>query len=285
MDPSTISTFETVQSYTSQTLQRPEHPPLPNPSAIQSATTSLIEHIPAEGHGLEKTVSHLLTEITPGLNNSSLSRNYYGFITGGVTPAARLADNLVTLFDQNVMVHLPDQSIATVVENRALSMLLELLDFEPTEWARTFTTGATSSNVLGLACGREFVINEALKGSGSGEAGGVAELGLLKACAAAGIQDIQVLGTLSHSSVAKAASIVGLGNGSVVDVSKSDGSLAFDLQKLEERLRAPGVASIVALSCGEVNTGGFATYSVEEVEAIRSLCDKYHAWLHVDGGE
>ena len=60
--------------------------------------------------------------------------------------------------------------------------------------------------------------------------------------------------------------------------------LKIDLKKLEEELSVPDVVSIVGLSCGEVNTGGFATHSFEEVKAIRNLCDRYGAWLHADGG-
>ena len=41
-------------------------------------------------------------------------------------------------------------------------------------------------------------------------------------------------------------------------------------------------ASIVAVSCSEVNTGLFATTG-GEMKSIRELCDEYGAWLHVDG--
>ena len=61
--------------------------------------------------------------------------------------------------------HLPRESVATIVEDAALSMLLQLFDLSEGEGegkggvlGRTFTTGATGSNILGLACGREFGI-------------------------------------------------------------------------------------------------------------------------------
>jgi glutamate/tyrosine decarboxylase-like PLP-dependent enzyme len=38
------------------------------------------------------------------------------------------------------------------------------------------------------------------------------------------------------------------------------------------------------VSAGEVNTGKFATDGLYKMKRIRYLCDKYGAWLHVDGG-
>ena len=87
--------------------------------------------------------------------------------------------------------HLPEQSVATVVEDRALGMLLELLDFDPKKWmGRTFTTGATASNVLSLALGREYILLEALKRvNGEREVvDSIGELGILEACRKAGIE-------------------------------------------------------------------------------------------------
>lgn len=265
----------------------------PPPGALRKAELEIISKIPEQGLGIDKTTAHLLETISPALSASSLSPNYYGFITGGVTPAARVAENVVALHDQNVQVHLPDQTIATFVENRALELLSDLFRFDRDVWpGKTFTTGATSSNVLGLACGREHVIDQALMrriNSLNSNTGAlsmtVSEHGLLAACRAAEIDEVQILTTLPHSSLRKAASVVGIGRSSVFDVSKKKDCLAFDLQETESRLKSTNKASIVVVSCGEVNTGRFATRNFDELQALRSLCDTYNAWIHVDGGK
>lgn len=257
---------------------------LPNPSTIETALTTLHASLPTTGLGDEATLAHLLTDISPGFNGPKLSANYYGFVTGGVLPIAEVADNIVTAYDQNVQVHLPDQSISTIVEDRALRMLLELLDLGD-EWkGKTFTTGATGSNVLGLACGREVVVEKRLRAVGITTR--VGDLGLLTACMKAGIKEIQVLTTMGHSSLFKAASIVGLGRGSVKDIPVSaDQPWRLNIDMLEQELQreTDGLVSIVAISAGEVNTGRFATSGLSEMQRIRDLCDKYGAWLHVDG--
>jgi glutamate/tyrosine decarboxylase-like PLP-dependent enzyme len=241
--------------------------------------------LPTKGLGEEATEAHLLSDLTPAFNGPKTSANYYGFVTGGVFPIAEIADNIVTAFDQNVQVHLPDQTISTTVEDRALTMLLELLNLGPDWKGRTFTTGATGANLLGLACGREAVISSRLKEIGA--SGGVGELGMFAACMKAAVREIQVLTTMGHSSLYKAASIVGLGRASVKDLPCSEEEpWRLDIDALHRELKRSdeGVMSIVAISAGEVNTGKFAVNGIRDMQRIRELCNQYGAWLHVDGG-
>ncbi|KAK5713013.1 hypothetical protein LTR17_017726 [Elasticomyces elasticus] len=256
---------------------------LPSAEATRIARSKLLSNLPEKGLGAEQIQHHLRGDIVPGLNRASQSPNYYGFVIGGVTPAAAFADNVVTEVDQNVHVHLPNETISTDVEDRALSMVCELIGLSPAEWPhRIFTTGATASNVVGLACGREFVLREAAKANSSGKHASVAEHGLFEAMKLAGKSGVQILTTVPHSSLRKAASIVGLGRASVVDVGMPDQKHIFDLPLLEKRLKEDTtIASIVAVSCAEVNTGLFATNG-HTMQHIRTLCDKYGAWLHVD---
>lgn len=254
---------------------------LPEASNLSRARESIHTHLPQAGIGSVEIGLHLQNDICPGLNQSSQSSRYYGFVTGGSTAAAQIADNIVTKFDQNVAVHLPEETIATNVEHQALNMLCELLDFVPNEWPhKTFTTGATASNVVGLACGREHVVAEGAQRLGARAS--VAELGLMQAMRAAELDDVQVLTTVPHSSILKAASVIGLGHASVKNVSNSDHPTEFDMKALEHALQKPRMASIVMVACSEVNTGLFATNERREMEQIRALADQYHAWVHVD---
>ena len=255
---------------------------LPSTDSIQRARDAL--HNSLDPLGEDAAIRHVKDEIMPALNSSSRSANYYGFVTGGITPAAYRADQIVTECDQNVSVHLPNDTIATEVENQALSSLCDLFNLSAEDWLhRTFTTGATASNVLGLACAREYVISEAGKRAGIEDLS-TGEYGIMGAMQHAGINKVQVLTSVPHSSLAKAASIVGLGRASVIPLNLSGSSSFESLQRLEEYLQQKNTASIVAISCAEVNTGHFATTGLSEMQAIRELCDRYGAWIHVDGG-
>ncbi len=280
--------FERVHRHSVHILQKQDISILPELSTIEHSRARLHQAIPQHGLGIEATTDHLLQDIAPALNASSLTANYYGFVTGGITPAARVAETLVSTYDQNAALHLPDQTIASNVEDKALRLLMDLLHFDQNEWSGVFSTGATASNVLGLACGREHIVNQRIKerlGPDSQES--VGSLGLLQACRVAGVEDIHIYATMAHSSLYKASSILGMGRSCVKDISKSKGNPTFDLHVLEEKLASNHnkSVSIVVVSCGEVNTGFFATYGDMDLRIIRKLCKKYGAWLHVDGGE
>uniref|UniRef100_A0A8H7NG69 L-2,4-diaminobutyrate decarboxylase n=1 Tax=Bionectria ochroleuca TaxID=29856 RepID=A0A8H7NG69_BIOOC len=251
-----------------------DHPTLPSQESIKAAEASLPSSQSASylaGAPAEAVVGHITRDILPALNGQGRSGRYYGF----------WADGVVSHMDQNVQVHLPAQTVATAVEDKALEMLASLLRLGRGEWpGRTLTTGATGSNVLGLACGREAVLARRL---GDG-APAVGELGILGACVRAGVEEIQVLTSAGHSSLSKAASVVGLGRQSVKELQLSDEEpWRLDFAALEEHLKRPRTASIIAISAGEVNTGRYGTYGLEEMKRVRALADQYGAWIHVDG--
>jgi len=253
---------------------------LPSAEVVDNVRANFLTRLPEAGIGEAKAIEHLNDHVLPGLNRASSSPHYYGFVTGGATNIARLADNLVTEADNSPQVHLPRETVATEVEDCALRMVCDLLASPPNDWPhRTFTTGATASNVVGIACGREFVIQHAATKLATCVS--VGDDGLAKAMAKAGVSDIQILTTVPHSSLRKASSIVGLGRSCVVEVGQSNRRHLFDMKALESQLRRRGIASIVVVSCAEVNTGFFATTG-EDMRQIRKLCDEYGAWLHVD---
>jgi glutamate/tyrosine decarboxylase-like PLP-dependent enzyme len=148
---------------------------------------------------------------------------------------------------------------------------------------RIFTTGATASNLLGMALGREFVVAEAGRRNSPPSQTSVAELGVLEACFQAGVHNIQVLATLPHSSLYKAASAVGIGRDSVILLPLSDDEpWRFDMDALAQHL-SRGTPCVILVSAGEVSAGRFATNG-EEMTKIRALADQYGAWVHIDGG-
>ncbi|GJJ15358.1 hypothetical protein Clacol_009634 [Clathrus columnatus] len=254
---------------------------------VQKALTSLPLTLSDKGLGVTGAINHIIQDILPGLAPGHAGPRYFGFITGGVLPSAQLADFLTTIYDQNVGANRTDESIAAVIEWRALEYLLDLLDLPRDKFpARILTSGATASNVLGLALGRDYAVRTAL-GSPNHS---VSEDGF-------GGVTVQVFCDRPHASLLKAAALVGIGRSNVIDLGKklshdggNDNTFGMDLNELEERLKETttttllgGVngnktAAVVAISFGEVNTGDFTP----DIRGIRALCDKYSVWLHID---
>ncbi|KIW49769.1 hypothetical protein PV05_11418 [Exophiala xenobiotica] len=263
------------------------------------SSSPLANHTGDGSDSIAQLASHLRAAILPYLNLASLSPNYYGFVTGGATPAALLGDFLASIYDQNVHVHLPNETISTTLEVVTLNLLTQFFRL-PKDWSLgpsssgggVFTTGATASNILGLALGREYVLRQALlrKGIPGSADASCGEYGLAELLLRVGASKIQVLSTLPHSSIAKAASVLGIGRRNVVSIatahSSSDGdddSLRIDLERLRTEAQRTDVLNILAVSVGEVNTGRFATDSLDAMRQLREICDEYGLWMHVDG--
>lgn len=234
-------------------------------------------HLPTDG--LSDTESHLKAISNAVIHGSSPS--FFGFVTGGVTPAAAQADQVVSSLDANAGVPNKDISITANVEDAALRWLLELFKLPVADFQhRVFTTGATASNILGLACARDFIISKEAERQGKQDIN-VPEYGLHGALHELGIEGIQILTAMPHSSLRKAASLVGLGRGCFVDTSLADSNTVLDIAALERKLANNKMLSIIAVSCAEVDAGRFATDG-PAMKELRRLADLHYAWIHVD---
>lgn len=212
------------------------------------------------GSGFASALDLFNSRFASGFSGSAGPR-YLGFVTGGVTPAALAGDWLVSTWDQNPTSGL--DSSAADLERETLDCLRELFDLSATH-SGAFVTGATMSNFVGLALAREWI----------GEQRGltIAESGL------AGLGPIRILSGAPHSSIYKAASMLGLGRSAVETLPLQPGREAVDLAALEQQLRAMnGEACIVVANAGTVNTVDF-----DDLAAIATLRERFPFWLHVD---
>ncbi|GAA5953725.1 hypothetical protein JCM3765_006950 [Sporobolomyces pararoseus] len=246
---------------------------------VENCLSTLPSELPEQGLGLEQTTNHLLDAISPALMPAQSGPRCFGLIIGGVTPASQLAESIVTSYDPCVQVHWPEATASVAIEALTLNYLLTLLSLPRADFVQnTLTTGATASNVLGLALGRNFAVSSVKARQGI-ENWSVPEDGF-------GGIDVDVFVVDAHASIRKAASLAGIGRRNVQEV--GDKNLegkgywcCFDLAELEQRLKTnyeTGRGSVVATSFGEVNSGAIA----RDTPAVRSLCDKYSAWLHCD---
>ncbi|MGW3630366.1 pyridoxal phosphate-dependent decarboxylase family protein [Streptomyces sp. NPDC005122] len=218
--------------------------------------------LPAEGTGTEGALARFTERWSPGFSGSAGPR-YLGFVTGGATPAALAADWLTGVYDQNVGGGIG--SSATALERETLAWLRELFGLSEAH-SGAFVTGATMSNTVGLAIGREW-LGEQRNVSVSDD--GVAALG-----------PVTVLSGAPHSSIGKATSVLGLGRASVRRVPLLPGNReAVDVAALEGALEGmDGRPAIVVANAGTVDTVDF-----DDLRAIAALKDRHSFWLHVDG--
>ncbi len=174
----------------------------------------------------------------PGLVASAGPR-YFGFVVGGSLPAALAADWLTSAWDQNAFSYVSSPA-ASVIEEIAGRWVREVLGL-PAEASSGFTTGATTSNMVGLAAARHAVLARA--------GWDVEARGLIGAPA------IRILaGDEVHASALKALRFVGLGSETVERI-PVDGQGAIRADAAEQMLAGTTGPAIVLAQAGNVNSG------------------------------
>ncbi|MFG3224634.1 pyridoxal phosphate-dependent decarboxylase family protein [Kitasatospora sp. NPDC048194] len=227
----------------------PRHPDPPAPA----------QPLPEEGEGLRAALAAFGERWQPRLSAGAGPR-YFGFVTGGATPAALAGDWLTSTADQNSNSSL--DPAGQHLEAETVGWLRDLFGLSPVHDG-TFVSGATMSNTVGLAIAREWL----------GERLGVdvAEDG------AAALGRVRVLSGSAHSSVSKALSVLGLGRRALTAVPTLPGREAVDVAALERALAEAEGPCVVVANAGTVNTVDF-----DDLSAIAALRDRHDFWLHVD---
>jgi glutamate/tyrosine decarboxylase-like PLP-dependent enzyme len=212
------------------------------------------------GMGSRKTLEFFNQEFKK-LIVASAGPRYWGYVVGGVTPAALAGDWLTPVFDQNTQNIQGNGDVSAIIELQTIRLIRELMEL-PDVFNGGFVTGATMSNFTGLAVGRQWAgaqINRDM--AGEGMQGGII-----------------VMATAPHSSVIKSLSMLGFGSNNIVRVACLEGREAIDLEDLEQNLvRYQGKPVLVSCSGGTVNTVDF-----DDLAGIAALKKKYPFWMHVD---
>jgi len=183
---------------------------------------------------------------------------YFGFVNGGMVPAALAASWLASAWNQNASLRVMSP-IAVELEDVVLQWICEALGLPP-NCHGGLVSGATTANFTALLSARHALLKKA--------GWDVNEDGMF------GAPSIEVVvGAEVHASVVKALSMAGFGKKrlTIVDADGQGRMRADRLPKLSER-------TIVCIQAGNVNTGAF-----DPADEICAKAKQQGAWVHVDG--
>ncbi len=229
------------------------------PSSIENPQFHLPD-LPEKGLGAKLAQDLFEKEFMKNIIASSGNR-YWGFVTGGSTPASIAGDWLTTIFDQNTQNIKGPGDVSASLEMHTIRLLLDLFRL-PDEFMGAFVTGATMSNFTALAVARQWY----------GKQFG-------KDIAREGIADkIKIYAGVPHSSAIKSLSMLGFGSGNIQLIPPVNERECIDVDRLEAILsKHSSQPFILVSSAGTVNTVDF-----DDLKRIASLKKKFNFWWHID---
>jgi len=228
----------------------------PSEAAV-AALAELWEPFPSSSSDPREVITRL-DSIGSAATVATTGGRYFGFVNGGMVPAAMGANWLAAAWNQNAALRVMSP-IAAELEEIVLRWICEALVL-PRECAGGLVTCATMANFTALVTARHTLLARA--------GWDVSADGMF------GAPPIEVVvGAEVHASILKALSLAGFGTRrvTIVDADGQGRMRADKLPRLSER-------SIVCIQAGNVNTGAF-----DPAEEICKAAREQGAWVHVDG--
>lgn len=234
----------------------PERRVFPDRAAL-AALEAFDEPLP-EGSTPAVDVIGQLNQLGSPATTAQGGGRYFGFVNGGLLPAALGARLLADVWDQNAALQVMSPTAAKL-EAVCERWLVELLGL-PRGSAAGLVSGTSAATLCGLLAGRNALL---------GRLGwDVAARGLFGAPTLRA-----VLSEGAHITVRKSLAILGLG-AAQIETAPADRQGRFDpchLPPLDDR-------TLLVLQAGNVNSGAFDAF-----EALCEAAREAGAWAHIDG--
>ena len=233
------------------------------PSEIQRL---LSEPLPRKPQPPLKILKEVERKIIP---NSTLvgSPRYFGFVMGSGTSMSVFGDAMAAAINQNPGVWKASPA-ATELERIVVRWFAEMIGYDPGA-AGILTSGATMANVTAMAAALQHMAGYDFANEG------------LQSDRRKGRFLVYMSDHEGHSSVVKAAQLLGLGRDAVRRV-KSRDDFTMDVGGLEEAVekdaREGDTPFCVVAQVGSINAG-----VVDPLREISRVCTTHKLWFHADG--
>jgi glutamate/tyrosine decarboxylase-like PLP-dependent enzyme len=221
----------------------------------------LRQTMPLEPRRAEAVYDDVRTHVLP-YPTGNLHPRFWGWVMGTGSPMAMFAEMLASGLNWNVGGF---DDAASLVEDQVIGWCREIMGF-PAGASGLLVSGGSMANLVGLAVARDARAGEDVRRRG---------------VAAAADKAVLYASRETHSSVAKAAELLGLGT-EALRLLPVDGQYRVDLAALRARIAADRTAGFrpfaVVGNAGTVNTG-----AVDDLDALADVCAGERLWFHVDG--
>lgn len=195
------------------------------------------------------------------------SPRYFGYVMGSGVQMGVLAAALAAAQNANVGGWKPAPA-ATEIERRVVTWFAEMIGY-PGDTGGLLTSGGTAANLVALATALQATAGYDVMGEG------------LQSDRRPGRYALYMADHEGHSSVVRAARVLGLGEDAVRLV-PSDDEYRMDVDELAAMLDDDARHGIepfcVVAQAGSINVG-----AVDPIDGLADVCAKRDLWMHVDG--
>jgi L-2,4-diaminobutyrate decarboxylase len=233
--------------------------PVSTPRDAREIAARFDEPLPMGTRPLADIVARLDRDVMPDVNRLSHPM-YLGHQVSAPLAAAVWSEVVISAINNSVAVW-EMSPVGTVLEERVITWMRTLAGFGEAAGG-TFTSGGTEATFTALLAARATLQPDAWTHGLRGPL------------------PVLVHGEHAHYAVSRAAGELGIGTANCVAVPSRDFRMdERELARTLERLHAEGrpVLAVVATA------GSTATGSFDDLEAIAATCERFGAWLHVDG--
>lgn len=237
-------------------------PPIYPTVGANELSVQLREDLPADGQPLDAVMADF-AQVVAGARHNGHPR-MYGYVQSSGSFAGVAADFLASALNQNVTSWRSAPS-ATTIEHQVIDWLKEMVGFDPAGTG-VLLSGGSFANFAGLAVALRASTDVDLNRLGVGALPGRPRI---------------YTSMMTHMSIGKAASMLGLGTDAIVEL-PVDAALGMDVAALADRIRADRAAGhhpvCVVATAGDASAG-----AIDPLDAIAGVCAAEKLWLHVDG--
>lgn len=233
-------------------------------ATVDAATlrSRLAKTLDRESIAPEQVIEELAHDVKEGLIGSAGGR-FFGWVIGGVLPAALAADWLTSSWQQNAALYATSPA-AAVVEEIVGGWLKDVLGL-PQSASFALVTGCQMAHVTCLAAARHALLAK--------RGWDVESQGLY------GAPPIRILSSSErHGSFQRAVRLLGFGHANIKLLPVDDQGSLIPESLVEELEREPGSPTLVLLQAGDVNIGAYDAF-----ETLIPIAKRQGAWVHVDG--